>query len=57
MLIESRTYAYESNWHKIDEYGIYYQTRYLFANNSCNRRKVWSNDKKCLHDPKRFKIV
>jgi len=41
----------------IDEFGIIYQTRYLFANNSCNQRKVWSNDKKCLHDPKRFKIV
>jgi len=40
----------------ITEKETIYKTRYLFANNSCNQRMIWSNDKKFLHDPKRFDI-
>ncbi len=40
----------------ITEKETIYKTRYLFANNLCNQRMIWSNDKKFLHDPKRFDI-
>ena len=39
-----------------DEGGILYHTRYLVGGNHTNQRKVYINDKKFLHDPKRFGI-
>ena len=41
---------------EVTRYGKLYHTRYLYAGNNTNQRKVWKNGKEVLHNPKRFDI-
>ena len=41
---------------EITKVGTIYHTRYRFAGNFTNQRKIWKNCKEDLHDPKRFNI-